>query len=117
MEEIKEFLLKNNYIIDADENIISGTNYILNIMVFKTENGYLIRNAIQCYFDRWANSGCEFEVDNKEGVIEYFSDGSCLMDGLSELTNAIVEDCGFKNDNANIIKVIDFLTDLLEEEE
>lgn len=117
MKAIKQFLLDNNYDFYELDNIIEGNNEFLHIMVIKLDDGYLVRNAIKCYFDRWANSGNEFHIETEEDVIKYFSDNTkCLTDAISELVETIVEDCGFKRDNTNISKTINFMYDMIEGE-
>lgn len=115
MDKIREFLLENKYKIYEMENFIEGYNEFLHILIIKQDDKYMIRNAILCYFDRWANSGNEFYVDTEDDVIDYFSDNQkCIGDAMTELTESIIEDCGFKNDNTNISKTIDFMYSLIE---
>lgn len=114
MEKIKGFLKENGYEFYEIDSLIEGNNEFLHIMIIKRENDYLVRNAARCYFDRWANSGTEFKAKTDLEVIEYFSDRkSCISDAMAELISDIVEDCGWKNDDTNIRKMIDYLYSFL----
>lgn len=118
MEKIKKYLLDSKFDLFYDENdTFEGINEFLHILILKKENGeYLVRNAILCHFDRWANSGCEFTVKTEDEVIEYFSDSKCMIDSISELVEGIVEDSVYDNDDNKMRKAIDFLYVLMMEE-
>lgn len=118
MEKIKEFLKENSYEFYEMDNLIEGYNEFLHIMIIKREDDYLVRNAIKCHFDRWANSGTEFTVKTDLEVIQYFTDRNvCIPDAVVELVSDLVEDCGWKNDDANIGKMIDYLYSMVNEKE
>ena len=111
MENIKKFLVKNGYDIYALDDTIEGNNEFLHILIMKKDNRkYLIRNAIKCYFDRWANSGMEFYVSSEDEVIKYFSDkNKCIPDAVNELVHSVVEEAIWDNSDENISKMIDGL--------
>lgn len=117
MEKIKKFLSDSGYEIYELDNQIEANNEFLHIMVVKDKGGeYLVRNAVRCYFDRWANSGTEFFVDSEDKVIKYFSDKEkCIPDAVSELVEAIVEEDVWENSDENIRKMINGLYSLLED--
>lgn len=110
MENIKKSLIENGYeIFESNEDYkIEGNNDILNILIMKKdENKYLVRNAILCYFDRWANSGTEFYANSENEVIKYFSDkDKCVVDAVSELVSTIVELSEWYDDDKYIKNMI-----------
>lgn len=115
MEKIKSFLIENGYELYKSDNIIEGNNKILHILIVKkAERKYLVRNAVECYFDRWANSGTEFYVSSENEVIQYFSDkNKCIPDAVQELIYTIVEDAVWNNSDKNIKKMIGKLYSLV----
>lgn len=115
MDNIKSFLSENGYDIYELDNIIEGNNEFLHILITKKDEGkYLIRSAVRCYFDRWANSGIEFCVNSEDEVIEYFSDkNKCIPDSVKELVCAVVEEAVWDNSDNNIRKMIDELYSLV----
>lgn len=115
MIKIKDFLKENDYELYEIDNIIEGNNEFLHIMIIKKENGYLVRSAIRCYFDRWTNSGIEFSAKTDLEVIKYFSEKNvCISDAIKELVGDVIEDCEWNNDYTNIRKMIAFLYSLIE---
>ncbi len=120
MKKIKEFLLNNKYEIYEDKlnNIIEGNNEFLHILVMKKDEGkYLVRNAIGCYFDRWANSGTEFWVNSEDEVIKYFSEKTkCITDAVGELVYTVIEESEWANSDEKIRKMIDGLYSLIKDE-
>lgn len=119
MKNIKGFLIESGYEIYEFNNVIEGNNEFLHILIMKNdEEKYLIRNAIRCYFDRWANSGTEFFVNSEDEVIKYFSDkNKCIPDAVNELITAIVEKAVWDNSDENIRKMVDGLYSLLHKSE
>lgn len=117
MNKIRKFLEESGYEF-WDRYTIDGYNDYLRIMVIKTDNGYIIRNAILCYFDRWANSGVEFRVNSEAEVIAYFSKPEkCITDAASELVSSICEKAVWDNDYSKVNKMIETLYNLLENSE
>lgn len=112
MEKIREFLLDNGYTLYEDY-ILDGCNDWLKITVAKGEDYYLLRIAILCYFDRWANSGFEFEFKTEDDVINYLKSPNCIADAMQEMIFDIVEDCKWNNDYSKLNKTIDFLYNML----
>ena len=118
MEQIKQFLLDNDYEFYELENLVEWNSKFLRCMVIKNKDGYLIRNAIKCYFDRWANSGFEFTVNTEQDVVSYFSDDTkCVSEAIRELTDVIIEDDFFNKDDKRTEKMIDLIYELIEEGE
>lgn len=113
MNKIREYLLENGNIVYEDTNIIDYYDDYLKITVIKTEFCYLVRIAILCYFDRWANSGFEFEFKTEDDVINYLKSPNCIADAMQEMIFDIVEDCKWNNDYSKLNKTIDFLYDML----
>lgn len=115
MEKIKRFLVDNGYELYELDNVIEGNNEFLHILIVKQDEGkYLIRNAIRCYFDRWANSGTEFYANSEDEVINYFSDkNKCIPDAVEELVLAVVEKAIWDNSDEKIRKMIDELYSLV----
>ena len=111
MEKLKKFLVDSGYNIYELDNAVEGNNEFLHILIIKKDEGkYLVRNAVRCYFDRWANSGMEFYTDSEDEVIKYFSDkNKCIPDAVKELVFAIVEEAVWDNSDENIRKMIDNL--------
>lgn len=121
MKKIKTFLLKNGYEIYESDYEIEGNNEFLHILITKnTKAGkgkYLVRNAVRCHFDRWANSGTEFYTNSEDDVINYFSDkNKCIPDAVKELVYSVVEEAAWDNSDENIKRMIDFLYSLLKSE-
>ena len=115
MNKIKKFLTDNKFDIYEMNNIIEGNNEFLHIFICKKEDKYLVRNAVRCYFDRWANSGTEFYTNSEDDVINYFADkNKCIPDAVEELVYSVVEEATWDNSDENIRKMIDFLYSLLE---
>lgn len=112
MEKIKEFLLNNGYTLYED-GIIDGCNDWLKITVVKGEDYYLLRIAILCYFDRWANSGFDFKFKTEEDLINYLKRPDCIADAMKEMIFDIVEDCEWDNDYSKLDKTIDFLYNMV----
>lgn len=96
--------------------LIEGNNEFLHILVAKKDDGkYLIRNAVRCYFDRWANSGTEFYVNSEDEVINYFSDkNKYIPDAVKELVYAVVEEAVWDNSDEDIRRMIDGLYSLVD---
>jgi hypothetical protein len=119
MENIKKFLIKSGYEIYELDDVIEGNNEFLHILIAKKDEGkYLVRNAVRCYFDRWANSGIEFYVDSEDEVIRYFSDNNkCIPDAVNELVCSVVEESVWDNSDKNIRKMIDELYSLVRKSE
>ncbi len=115
MEKIKDFLLNNGYTFYED-GILDGCNNWLKIAVVKGEDYYLLRIAILCYFDRWANSGFDFKFKTEEDLINYLKSPNCIADAMKEMIFDIVEDCKWNKDYSNLDKVIDLLYDMVMEE-
>lgn len=115
MENIKNFLIKSGYEIYELNDAIEGNNEFLHILIVKKDHEkYLIRNAIRCYFDKWANSGTEFYVNSEDEVIRYFSDkNKCIPDAVNELVCSVVEEALWDNSDENIRKMIDELYSLV----
>ena len=84
MENIKKFLIKSGYEIYELDDVIEGNNEFLHILIAKKVEGrYLIRNAVRCYFDRWANRGTEFYMSSEDEVIRYFlNKNKCIPDAV-----------------------------------
>lgn len=119
MKKIKKFLVENGYDIYESDNVIEGSNKFLHILISK-KNGekYIVRNAIRCYFDRWANSGIEFHASSEDEVISYFSDkNKCIPDAVDELVSTIVEESVWDNNDKNIRKMIGRLYALVHKSE
>lgn len=113
MDKIGKFLKEKGYEL-WDEDCIDGYNEYLRIAVIKTKNGYIIRNAIRCFFDRWANSGVEFRVNSAAEVINYFNTPEkCIKDAVSELVETICERAELNHDYSNVNKMIEVLYDLV----
>lgn len=118
MDKIRRFLADNGYECYELENFIEFNDARLRCQVIKKDGYYLIRNAIRCYFDRWANSGTEFKIETEDDVIKYFSTPEkCIKDAVSELVETICEDAGWNNDYSRVNKMIDSLYDLIEKDE
>ena len=119
MEKIKNFLVENGYYLYELDNVIEGNNEFLHILIAKKDDGkYLIRNAVRCYFDRWANSGTEFYVNSEDEVIRYFSDkNKCIPDAVEELVLTVVEEAVWDNSDENIRNMIDGLYSLVSKSE
>lgn len=119
MEKIKKFLVDSGYDIYELYNVIEGNNEFLHILIMKKDKErYLVRNAVRCYFDRWANSGTEFYANSEDEVIDYFSDkNKCIPDAVKELVYSITEDAVRDNSDENIRKMIDNLYSLARKEE
>lgn len=115
MKNIKNFLIKSGYEIYEMNDAIEGNNEFLHILIVKKDQEkYLVRNAIRCYFDRWANSGTEFYVNSEDEVIRYFSDkNKCIPDAVNELVCSVVEEALWDNSDENIRKMIDELYSLV----
>lgn len=119
MDSIKSFLIESGYDIYGLDNVIEGNNEFLHILIMKKDEGkYLVRNAVRCYFDRWANSGIEFYVNSEDEVINYFSNkNKCIPDAVQELVSSVVEEAVWDNSNENIKKMIDELYSLVRKSE
>lgn len=114
MDRIREYLIDNGYEF-WDKDTIDGHNAYLKILVLKQNDGrYLVRNAIKCFFDRWANSGVEYVFDTEDEVMEYFGTHTkCIADAVSELTESIIEEAAWNKDYSKVNEMIDFLYDLI----
>lgn len=119
MEKIKRFLVENGYELYELDNVIEGNNEFLHILIAKKDEGkYLIRNAVRCYFDRWANRGTEFYANSEDEVINYFSDkNKCIPDAVKELVYVVVEEAVWDDSDENIRKMIDELYSLVRKSE
>ena len=115
MEKIREFLLNNGYTL-YEYGIIDGCNDWTKITVAKGEDSYLLRIAILCYFDRWANSGFDFKFKTEEDLINYLKSPNCIADAMKEIIFDIVEDCKWDNDYSKLDKTIDFLYGMIKGE-
>lgn len=115
MEKIKKFFTENGYEIYESDNLITADSKFLHVAVVKRAEGkYLVRNAVRCYFNRWANSGIEFYACSSEEVVGYFSDkNKCIPDATKELIYDIVEESVWDNDDRKIGKMIGSLYSLL----
>lgn len=131
MENIIKHLKENGFeIFDTYKDNSGNINHLyakndeVNIMILKREDGsYLVRNAILCFFDRWANSGVQHILKTENDVIKYFSYDDLitgedfLTEALSEIVAAIIEDERvFKNKGNRVQRMVDFLNDLINEE-
>lgn len=116
MNKIKEFLESKGFVIyESDNRIEFNDGRIIGLVVKHAEDKYLVRNAVLCYFDRWANSGREFWVKSEDEVIKYFNTPtSYLPDAIAELIYSIVENSEWDGDYADTDKMIEFLHSLLE---
>lgn len=112
MEKIRKFLLDNGYEL-YEYGILDGINDYLKVMISKGEDYYLLRIAILCYFDRWANSGFEFKFKTEDEVIKYLSSNDCIADAMKEMIFDIVQDCKWNNNYSKLNKTIDFLYDMV----
>lgn len=119
IENIKSFLIKSEYEIYELDDVIEGNNEFLHILIAKKDSGkYLVRNAVRCYFDRWANSGIEFYVNSEDEVIGYFSDkNKCIPDAVNELVCSVVQEAVWDNRDENIRKMINKLYSLVRKSE
>lgn len=114
MDKIKEFLSDKGYEFYEIDNVIEFNDERLHCMVVKKNDCYLVRNAIRCYFDRWANSGIEFSVSTEDEVIRYFSTPErCITDAVMELVETIAEEAGWENNYSKVDKMIEFLYKLV----
>lgn len=118
MKKIKEFLIENGYELFDDGDVIDGQNEYLRIMVIKTvdefNEEYIIRNAIRCYFDRWANSGVEIFAHSEDEVINYFKNKHlCITDAVSGLVEEIIRNAEVDNDNSKIETMINMLYEMV----
>lgn len=116
MDKIRKSLMELGYEFWDDE-AIDGMSKYLRILVLKNKEQYLVRNAIMCFFDRWANSGVEHMFETEDEVIKYFTDPTkCLAEAVEELIISIIESAEWDKDYSKVDKMIDFLMDLIEEE-
>lgn len=120
MKMLRKFLLNNGFEFwDLDENLIDGQNEYIKILVYKNEKNdeYVVRNAIRCYFDRWANSGDEIKFRTEDKVIEYLNTPEkYITDAVGELVWTIVEDAKRDKNYSKVDKMIDLLYGLVKEE-
>ncbi len=124
MDKIKKFLEENgyDYYLCENGNEIYAEDDFLNILIIENDGNYnfkskyLLRIADLKYFDRWANSGDEWQYNTEEEVLKHLKNRvEILTNSIQEYIYDIVEKCEWENDYSNVKKLIEILDEMVYE--
>lgn len=112
----------HKFLIDNGWNDLGYGDYLSKDYKFKigvyynSESGnYTVRSAILTWYDRWANSGSEEDLNTEDDVIKFFK-GRYIVSALEEIMSTVEDGLSEDGDmNEETYKLVCDILDAVEE--